>query len=1157
MAGPTIASAEVDVDFDGSGMPAQARRIANQAGKALGPKMRKVGDRVGREFIVGMDGQMRQVPANAMRAIREINTREIGREKGMDLAGALGEGITDRSDEITHALVRPLARGDYHRRGRLAGGRFAQGLRDGLDGAKTRIVAAVGTLLSGIGGGGDGRDGGSRLAAAFSDGFRRTLFPRMDNTVRLVLMLIASMAPQIAALGSALSGVLVGALGSAIVGLGGALLALGGPLTASIVAFRMLKTEWKELLKRSEEIKDAVKGLSEAWKEQTSAMADAAATGIAPLLDALSGVVEKSDIGQALGESVASIAEAFTAVVGSPGFSAFLTAMETTFPAAMTLFGTALASLTQGMLTMWAAAGPAAVALGESFAGWAASFADAMQSMSESGQLAAFFDAALASLDALFGVINPLSVALGNVFLIGSGPANEFLGILGHLSERFLAFTRTAEGATAITRWFEQANVVAEPLLGLIGSLGKTLATMVNPNVVSQLVAFLNSLSAFLPIVGEVLSVIGEDVGVLVLFSEAMTSIAIAIAPVLPALSEFATILGQGLISVLVAITPALSEVADVFGRLLGPLGRVVGALTEFSSATDFAKNAARLLPGAITDIGIILAGLADTIAAALPSIATALAGVLTGLGEGLSGAFQKLGPAVGNLLGVLVGELALLLPVVVTAATEAFGGLVTGLMAAIPAFVDALPAVVTAVLTLVPQLLDAALALVTAIVQGLADNALMITKGLLGVLTKAVGAITTALPLFVQAAVGLVEGLAEGLLANLPALLEAVGELIQAILVAIGNHLPSIILAAVQIVGALVAGLRDSGPAIVAGLLALLPAFTTAVNEMMPTLIEVGTTILDGLLRGLIENEAIIASAMIRMAPVIVKAVADLLPLWIELGLGIVGGIAKGIASNPRIAGDAIKTIVLALIASFKSLLGISSPSTVFAGLGQDVMNGLRDGVTRAGEAVINYFTNLPGKILAQLAGLGEDLKTWARDAMDRAKEAFATGVQNLIAEAEGIPGDILNAIGDLSSTLSGAGGALISGLIGGFTRGVPNLLGEVGRVAGKVVAAVTGKKGFDSNSPSRVFRDIGLDVVAGLVQGLETNARSAADAAAALARGSVGAFENGSPVATTNYNNARNNNVAAGAIQIVTQTTDPEIAAHMVLDRLVARMA
>jgi len=1156
MAGPTIASAEVDVTLDGRGLPAQARRIANQAGKTLEPAMGKVGKRVGREFITGMDGQLRQVPANAMRAIREIDTRQIGHEKGADLGDALGDGIKSRTNEISGTLTHALGGGDFNRRGRLAGARFAGGLKDALDGGRARIRAAVVSLLAGIGGGAGG-EGGSRLGAAFGDAFHRGAFSRMDNTVRLVLKLIAGVGPQFAALGSALSGTLVGALGSAIVGLGGALLTVGGPLTAAVLAFLMLGNSFEALLDRSGELKSAVEGLSEAWTEQAKAMGDAAATGITPLLDALSGVLEKSNFGQALGKSVATIGGAFTEVVGSPGFSAFLTAMETTFPDAFALFGTAIASLTEGLLTMWATAGPAAVALGESFAGWAASFADAMTAMAKSGELAVFFATALDSIDALFGVLTPLSVALGNVFLIGAGPANEFLAILGGLSEQFLAFTRSTQGATAITGWFVQANTIAQPLLGLIGSLGKTLATMVTPNVVDQLVRFITSLSAALPIVGELLSIIGEDFGVLDLFSQALTTIGEAVKPILPTLSEFATILGQGLLDALVAFGPVLSTVATVFAQLLGPLGRIVGGLTEFSSASAFAENAARLLPGAITDIGIVLGGLAETIAAALPSIATALAGVLTGLGEGLSGAFQKLGPAVGELLGVLVGQLALLLPVVISAATEAFSGLVTGLMAAIPAFVAALPAVVTGLLTLVPLLLQAGLALVTAIVEGLAGNAAVIAKGLLSVLTKGVGAITAALPLFVDAAVNLVRGLADGLLANLPALVEAAGEMIATILTAIGSNLPGILQAANEIVGALLLGLINALPLIQEGLLGLMPAISAAFQEMAPLMTEIGTALLLSILQGVQVAGPQMSETFLRMAPLIGKAVAEMLPLLIGIGVEIVKGVVKGIADNPELVKQAARDLGQAMIDAFKNLLGISSPSTVFIGLGEDVMNGLRDGVQAAGAAVITYFTNLPGNILAQLQGLGGDLRAWAGDAMESAKTAFSDGIADLIDTAAGIPDAILNAIGDLGSALSGAGADLIGGLVSGFSGGVQGLLDTVGSVAQKVIARARGTKGFDEHSPSKVFRDIGADAVAGLVQGLETNARSAAEAASALARGSVDGFGNASPLGTTTYNNARNNNVAAGAIQIVTQTTDPELAAHMVLDRLVTRMA
>jgi hypothetical protein len=1154
VAGPTIASAEVDVDFDGRGMPAQARRIANQAGKALEPRMKKVGDRVGREFITGMDGQMRQVPANAMRMIREINTTGIGREKGTDLADGLGEGIEERSDEVSTKLERVLGRGNFHKKGNQSGNNFARGLADGIQNGRARIEAVLERMLSGFGGGAGGA--GAAQGGAFGDAFHGGVFSRMDRTVKMVLGLIASMGPQIAALGSALSATLVGALGSAIVGLGGALLILGGPLLAGVLAFKMLKTEFKHLIKRSEEVKAVVKGLSEAWKEQKAAMADAAMEGVLPLIAALTRLVDKSDLGTALGQSVAAIADAFTEVIKSPGFSAFLTALETTFPAALTLFGTALAGITQGLLTMWAAAGPAAVALGESFAGWAANFADAMQVIADSGQLAAFFDTALASLDALFGLINPLAVALGNVFVLGAGPGNEFLGILGQLSEQFLAFTRSAEGAAAITAWFEQANTVAVPLLGLIGSLGVTLADMVTPTVVSQLVEFINALSKGLPIIGELLSIIGEDLGLLNLFTQALRTIGTVITPILPAMSEFATVLGQGLLDTFKALTPVLTVVADVFGRLLNPLGRIVSGLTDFSSASGFAENAARLLPGALRDIGINLADLVDTIADALPDIVTGLTGVLSGIGEGLSAAFLKLGPAVGNLLGVLVGQLATLLPAVVVAATQAFGGLAAGLQAAIPQFVAALPLVVTALGTLVPLLLRAALQLVLALVQGLADNAQMIAEGLLSLLTDAVGVITEALPLVLAAATELVSGLADGLLANLPALLEAAGGLVQAILLALGSAGPSLVLVAWQIMGALADGLIAVLPILTEALLMLLPTIVTAMDAVMPQLIETGVTMMTAVIQGMLEHGPEISEAIIRLLPLMQQAFGDILPLLVEAGVGIVKGVAKGIADNPELVVQAIKDIGNALLVAFKSLMGISSPSTVMDALGVDLMNGMRDGVTRAGENVITFFRELPGRILDQIDGLADDLRTWAGDALTGAQEAFEAGIDGLVTAAGGIAGDILDAVGDLSGTLTGAGKDLVGGLISGIGDAIPGLLAKAGNLAQSVIDKVTGKKGFDEHSPSRVFRAIGADVVAGLVQGMENNARSADLAAAALARGSIGAFDNTAPV-NASYSNTRNNNVAAGAIQIVTQTTDPVIAANMVLDRLVTRMA
>lgn len=80
-------------------------------------------------------------------------------------------------------------------------------------------------------------------------------------------------------------------------------------------------------------------------------------------------------------------------------------------------------------------------------------------------------------------------------------------------------------------------------------------------------------------------------------------------------------------------------------------------------------------------------------------------------------------------------------------------------------------------------------------------------------------------------------------------------------------------------------------------------------------------------------------------------------------LGLGgeIVAGLIHGIKAKLAAAGEAIKSVGASIRDSFKSMLGIRSPSTVFAGFGQMIGQGAAQGI--AG------MTNAVGKAAAGLA--------------------------------------------------------------------------------------------------------------------------------------------------------------------------------------------
>lgn len=1057
MPGPTIANAEVDVTLDGRGLPAQARRIANQAGRVLEPELGEVGERAGREFITGMDGQLRQVPANAMRAIREIDTRSVGRERGADLADSLSDGILSRAGSIGNSLSAVLGSGSFQDEGDRAGDAFSRGLNNRIRSERVPGVdQLIARMINGFGDGGD--RAGTALANRFNDAFERDVLAGMDRTVALVLRLLGTIGPQLVTLTSGLSASVVALLGSAFTGLAGGLALIPGPAIAANIAFRTLSRNWGDLLEQSSELRGAVDALNAAWEVQSRALTDLAVTGIAPLLDALARAMSDSNFGEAIGRSIASIAQAFTEVVGSPGFSLFLDALETTFPAALTSFGQAIASITQGLLTLFAAAGPASVQLGESFAAWAEQFNAAISQLNASGGLTSFFDQALASISALMGFLGPLARALGNVFIIGSEAGNRMLDTLGQLAQQFLAFTQSAEGGAALREWFAGGEEIFNALLPLIGQISTAFADLVTPTTIGQVTSFLGVLGEIIPIVFEVLGVIGE-LDLLNIVANALLGIGNAITPLLPALSDLASSIGSLDPSVWQALAVGLAGFVVVLrtvGSLVGPISSLFTLLR--SGAT----------------IGVVLRG------------------VVTGLSVAVRALFAAL---VANPIGAVIALVAALVAGLIYFFTQTETG-----RAAWSAFVT-----------------------------WLQDLWAGLVEWFTGTFVPAMQGVWDAIVAGVQAVGDFFTAAWQGLLDAPQALMDwFLGTFVPFI-----QNLPSLVAAGL---GAMV-GFFISLPGRIIGALASLISWwigfwtnfwVTAIN-----LISTGIT-----------N----AVNFFRTLPERVQAGWDVFRAWWAAFWPAFWSTADRLV---RAGVQAVVDWFTDLVDRARTIL------TVLRDFGPQILRAMWDQIVSAVSSgigrVLDAISNFVSRFIDFIRGLGRQFYTAMLGSLSEGNRAAIAGIADLLRTVGRIPGQIASALGNLGSTLYSAGADLIQGLINGFLSGAGALLEQARSLASEIVNTV--ESVLQIGSPSRVFERIGRDTVAGFDRGLDP--RGVRGAAENLARSTIGAFENASPINTTSYSNARNNNVAAGAIQIFTQTTDPQVAANMVLDRLVTRLA
>ena len=235
----------------------------------------------------------------------------------------------------------------------------------------------------------------------------------------------------------------------------------------------------------------------------------------------------------------------------------------------------------------------------------------------------------------------------------------------------------------------------------------------------------------------------------------------------------------------------------------------------------------------------------------------------------------------------------------------DAFNAVVANVMPIIQNLTAALPAAFAALMPALQSMLPELLTVVTGLFQQVLEMLLEILPELIPVAIDAILTIVDTLidniDLIIDAAMEIVVALATGLVDALPKLAERIPEIIIKIVKTLTNNLPMIIGAALDIIIALGSGMIMAIPELVKVIPEIIAAIVSGIGAAMGKIIDVGKNIVKGLWEG-------------------IKAMGE----WIKDKVsGFFGGIVDGV----------------------KGLLGIKSPSRVFAGIGENMAAGLGKG--------------------------------------------------------------------------------------------------------------------------------------------------------------------------------------------------------------------
>lgn len=318
--------------------------------------------------------------------------------------------------------------------------------------------------------------------------------------------------------------------------------------------------------------------------------------------------------------------------------------------------------------------------------------------------------------------------------------------------------------------------------------------------------------------------------------------------------------------------------------RLLADASAIAGVEFNIDSYADVIQ-AIHVMQESMGIAGTTAVEGSTTISGSINQLQASISNLLTGLGTSSA----DVGELVGNVITNFETVVQNILPILMT------------IVAALPALAESLS---VAIGEMLPVLLEAGTSLFNSLLQTLID----------------------LLPELIPVATDAVINIADTLIDNLPMIVDSAIEIILTLTTTLIEHIPDLVQRVPEIV----------------------MAIAETLIEHLPEILEVGIQLISSLIQGIF---AMAATMVIKIAEFwnnnIVQPLEEKISgIW-EAGLNIVKGIWDGISGGYDWIIGKLSGWVGNVLSYIKSLFGIHSPSTVFAGYGEYMVEGLAEGLT------------------------------------------------------------------------------------------------------------------------------------------------------------------------------------------------------------------
>lgn len=359
---------------------------------------------------------------------------------------------------------------------------------------------------------------------------------------------------------------------------------------------------------------------------------------------------------------------------------------------------------------------------------------------------------------------------------------------------------------------------------------------------------------------------------------------------------------------------------------------------TEMGITGTTAKEAASTIQGSVSAAKSAWSNLITGIAADNAALDTLIGNFVSSVETAAGNIIPRVSVMLGGISQLVTSASTTIIPMVITTITDNLPALLQAAVALVGALgqgiIDSLPAIT-----------QAAIDILFFLANGLIENLPTLIDGIVQVTLTIVQMLTSPdfLTQLIETAILLIMTLAQGLIDAIPQLIAAVPMIIGNLLAAIIVELPNIIQMGIDLLFALIDGIIKCIPELVAAVPTLIIAFVNGIVNNLDKIILAAPQIIVSLITGIIGA----IPELIAAVPRVIAAIADTIRNydWGGIGRNIVQGLKDGIAGMWDNIKDWFNEKVNSLVGGVKRILGIHSPSKVFAGIGGFMAEGLGKG--------------------------------------------------------------------------------------------------------------------------------------------------------------------------------------------------------------------